>query len=219
MMRLSRFGGNPHIGVYSVAGEGLAFVSPNADKEYIQTVTETLGVETHMTSVAGSFVVGSLTAMNSNGVIVSGLAEDSEIRMISKLTEVGTLTGAHNAAGNNILVNDHGAILNPAIDGRVVKKLERIFGVDCVKMSVGGLETVGSACRVTNRGGICPADTTDDEMRILKDVLKVDFRRTTLNHGSRLLGPCLIANSKGAVVGDATTPIEMGRLEDALNLI
>ena len=218
MMKLSRFGGNPHIGVYSVAGESFAFVSPNADKDYVATVTEALGVETHLTSVAGSFVVGSLLAMNSNGIIVSGLAEGSEIKFLSKFLPVGTLTGAHNAAGNNILVNDNGAILNPDVDGRAVKKIERILGVECVKMPIAGLNTVGSACKVTNKGGICPADTTDEEIRMMKDIFKVDIIRTTLNHGSKLLGPCLLANSKGAVVGDITTPIEMGKLEDALNL-
>jgi translation initiation factor 6 len=39
-----------------------------------------------------------------------------------------------------------------------------------------------------------------------------------VNHGSKYVGSGVIANSKGALVGDATTPIEMGRLEDGLVL-
>ena len=33
-----------------------------------------------------------------------------------------------------------------------------------------------------------------------------------------MVGAGLVANSKGAVVGDETTPIEMGKIEDGLLL-
>ena len=47
---------------------------------------------------------------------------------------------------------------------------------------------------------------------------QVEAVRTTLNHGVRTVSACALANSKGALVGDLTTPIEMGKLEDALAL-
>jgi len=40
----------------------------------------------------------------------------------------------------------------------------------------------------------------------------------TLNYGTPYLGACAIANSKGAVVGSSSTPIELGRIEDGLGL-
>ena len=55
-------------------------------------------------------------------------------------------------------------------------------------------------------------------MALIKDVLKVEAVRTTLNHGCRTLSACVLANSKGALIGEMTTPIEMGKLEDALVL-
>lgn len=219
MMRLSKFGGNPNIGVYSAANEGLAFVSSDASEEYIRDVERALDVKVHLTTVAGSFVVGSLLAMNSNGAVMSGLAEEHEIELISSFLPVVLLHGKYNAAGNNVLCNDHGAAVNPEMDDSVIQAIEEVLKVKCGRVSIGDINTIGSACKATNKGAVCHPDATDEEVAKLKEILKVDVRRTTLNHGSKLLGPCLLANSKGAVVGDITTPIEMGRLEDALDLI
>ncbi|MDR2866657.1 MAG: translation initiation factor IF-6 [Methanomassiliicoccaceae archaeon] len=218
MMRLSRYGGNPNLGVYSAANESLAIISPDASEEFVKDVEEALGVSSIMTTVAGSFVVGSLVAMNSRCAVVSGLAEDAEIDKISSDIEVYVLHSRFNAAGNNILVNDHGAVVNPKIDDRNLEMIGKALGVRCVRSLIAGMDTVGSACKATNKGAICHPRTSDAEMQLISETLNVEVRRTTLNHGSGLLGPCLIANTRGAVVGDTTTPIEMGKLEDALFL-
>ena len=218
MLRLSRYGGNPNIGVYSAANESIAIISPDATEDYVRDVEETLKVKPVMTTVAGSFVVGSLVAMNSSCAIVSGLAEEAELDVLSKEISVTVIHTRYNAAGNNILVNDFGAIVNPNIDDKNMDIIEKALGVRCVRSMIAGIDTVGSACKATNKGAVCHPMTSDEELRMIEDVLNVNAKRTTLNHGSVLLGPCIIANSKGAVVGDITTPIEMGKLEDALNL-
>jgi len=218
MLRLSRYGGNPNIGVYSAANESIAIISPDAAEEYVSDVEATLKVKTMMTTVAGSFVVGSLVAMNSSCAIVSGLAEEAELDILSKEISVTVIHSRYNAAGNNILVNDFGAIINPNIDDKNAEMIEKALGVRCVRSMIAGIDTVGSACKATNKGVVCHPMTSDKELKLIEDVLNVNAKRTTLNHGSSLLGPCIIANSKGALVGDITTPIEMGKLEDALNL-
>ena len=219
MMRLSRYGGNPNIAVYAAANESFAFISPDATEEFVKDVESALDVKAFLTTLSGSFVVGSLVAMNSHGAVVSGLAESQEISVIKGCLPVALLPGRHNAAGNNILVNDNGAIVNPDLTALDIKAIEKVLKVPCVKSTVGGTNTVGSSAKVTNKGGICHPNTTDEELEILQNVLKVEIRRTTLNHGASFVGSCVLTNSKGAVVGDLTTPIEMGRLEDALDLI
>ncbi|HKM09957.1 MAG TPA: translation initiation factor IF-6 [Candidatus Methanomethylophilaceae archaeon] len=219
MMRLSRYGGNSNIGVYAATGESLAIVAGDAEPDFIRDLEIILGVETILTTVAGSFVVGSLTAMNSNGIALSGLAEKEEILCIKeKFENVTTVPGRYNAAGNNILVNDHGSIVNPIYSDAAVKNFEDIFGVECVRSSIGGCETVGSVCVVTDKGCICHMDASEEEMELIKDLLKVNPVRTTVNHGVDFLASGVIANSKGALVGDQTTPLEMGKIEEGLDL-
>lgn len=218
MMKLSRYGGNPNVGVFSAANENFAFIASDTSDEFVSDVEEALDVRAIKTTVAGSFVVGSLVALNSNGAIVSGLAEEKELALIRELLPVALISDKLNAAGNNILVNDNGAIVNREVDARTLREIEDALGVECVKGSIAGLNTVGSVCKATNKGAIIHPEATDADIKMVKDILKVDARKLTLNHGCRFVAPCLVANSKGAVVGDTTMPIEMGKLEDALNL-
>ncbi len=219
MIRLSRYGGNCNIGVFAAAGEDLALIAADAEPGFVRDLEAVLGVETLLTSVAGSFVVGSLTAMNSNGIAISGMAEQDELEKIrSVAANVATVPGRYNAAGNNILVNDRGAIVNPVYTDAAVKEFSDVFGVECVRSALAGCDTVGSVCVVTNKGCVCHNDTTEEEMKLIADVLKVECKKTTVNHGVDFLASGIIANSKGALVGDLTMPIEMGRIEEGLDL-
>ena len=218
-MRLSRTAGTFNIGVSAVANESLAFTSPDVDDQFLRDLEEALGVKPFKTTVGGSHVTGSLIAMNSNGAAVSGLAEEAELEVIRKQIPIVLLPDYINAAGNNILVNDHGAVVNPDFPDSIMKQLEELFGVEVVRSAIAGCNTIGSLCKCNNKGCVCTIDATDDDVELLKEVLKVqEVQRTTVNHGSKYVGSGVIANSKGALVGDATTPIEMGRLEDGLVL-
>ena len=124
-MRLTRVAGTFNIGVNAVANESLAFITPDADAAFIKDVEEVLGVKPFQTTVSGSHVVGSLVAMNSNGAVLSGLAEESEVEVIRKCLPVLLLPDQYNAAGNNILVNDNGAVVNPEMDDRTAEKVAR----------------------------------------------------------------------------------------------
>ena len=218
MMRLSRYGGNPNIGVFAVANESFAFVAGDAAPEFVKDLEEVLDVQTTMMTVAGSFVVGSLVVMNSNGAVVSGLAEQAEIDKISKFLPCHALDDPLNAAGNNILANDNGAIVNPQYGKKVIREISDALGVECVPSQIAGCNTVGSVCKVTNKGCVCHADASEEEFKLIQDVLKVEAKRTTVNHGVRSVGAGIVANSKGALIGDETTPIEMGKVEEGLDL-
>lgn len=219
MMRFSRHSGNPNIGVFAAANESLAFTSADASPEFVRALEGALGVKTVKTTVAGAHVIGSLMAMNSNCAVVSGLTDEREMEVISEHIPVYRLDDSLNAAGNNILVNDNGAIVSPEYGHAVAKPLSEALGVEVVFSSIAGCNTVGSVCRATNKGCVCHMEASDEEVELIKDVLKVqEVVRTSVNHGSRMVGAGVVANTKGAVVGDETTPIEMGKIEDGLML-
>ena len=218
-MRRSSYAGSPNIGVFAAVSERLAFVAHDAVDEFVSDIEHILEVEAVRVTVADSFVVGSLVAMNSNGAIISGLAVERETDVMRSKISVALMRDKLNAAGNNILVNDKGAIVNPEIDKKSLAEIEDALGVECVRSSIADIVTVGSVCRATNKGCAVHPDATDKDIQLIKDVLKVDnVVRTTLNHGCRFVSPCVLANSKGAIVGDLSTPIEMGKLEEALDL-
>ena len=218
MLRLGAVNGNPHLGVYCAASEEIALVSEPVDEVVISDLTETLGVEVIMTTVAGSSVVGSLASLNSNGIVMSNLAEEHEIARMPSTLNIGFMPDRINAAGNNILVNDKAACVHPSASKGTVKMLEEVFEVEVHKRSIAGIDTVGSTCIVTSKGLLCHPRTGEDELKSLSELFGVPATLATLNYGTPYLGACAVANSKGAYVGASSTPIELGRVEDGLGL-
>jgi len=218
MMRYSRYAGTPNIGVYAVANESFSFIAGDAAPEFVKDVEEVLQVKTQLMTVAGSFVIGSLVVMNSNGALVSGLSDPREISIINECLPCTPIDDPLNAVGNNVLANDNGAIVNPEYTKEMISQISDALGVECVPSSIAGINTVGSICKATNKGCVCHADASDEDLQLLNDVLKVEPLRTTVNHGVRMVGAGILANSKGALIGDDTTPIEMGKVEEGLGL-
>lgn len=218
MLKLSNYGGNPYLGVYCASNESISLLPSDAGQDLASNVEEALGVEPIKLTVSSSHIIGSLVAMNSHGIVVTNQVESAEVKRMEEHLPVLRLDDRLNAAGNNILVNDHGAVVNRNFKPKTIEALEDFFGFECLRLRVAGMDTVGSVCKVTNSGGICHPKTSDAEKASLQEALKVEFSPITLNYGSAMVGSCLIANSNGAIVGNNSTPIELGRLEDALRL-
>lgn len=218
MLRIGDINGSPYIGVYCAASEELAVVADTTDPKVVKELAQTLGVQMLRTTIAGGTIVGSLVAMNSNGVVVTNFAEPHEVARFPKGLRITKMEEKFNASGNNILVNDRAALVNPGVSDKTVKRLQDTLGVEVHKGRVAGIETVGSVGIATSKGLVCHPRTTDDELKWLSGLFKVPASVATLNYGTPYLGACAVANSKGAYVGSKSTPIELGRLEDGLVL-
>ncbi len=218
MIRLGDVDGNPYVGVYCAASESLAIVPNSAQPKEAKEIGRILGVQVITTNIAGATIVGSLVAMNSNGIIVSNFAEKNELARFPQDFRVAKMEEKINAAGNNLLVNDNAALVHPDASSRTLRFLEDVLGVEVQRGRVAGIDTVGSACIATAKGIVCHPRTSDDQLKWLSEYFKVPSSVATLNYGTPYLGACAVANSKGAYVGSRSTPIELGRLEDGLAL-
>lgn len=183
-MRRTRTMGTPNIGVYAKASDALVIAAEGTDGTFLTDLKEVLSADIVTLTVGGARIVGSLVALNSNGAAVSNMAEDAEIEALRKILPVIRLPDEINAAGNNILVNDRGAVVTPDASAKTVKRISDVFGVEAVQATIAGISTVGSVCVCTNKGCICTPDATEDDVALLKDVLKVDVAPATANHGA-----------------------------------
>ena len=211
--------GNPYIGIFCAVNENIALVPIDFEKKHINKLNEALQIEIVPISIAGSRLIGSLLALNSNGAIANNLMETNEILKLKEYIDVTILTDKLNAIGNNILANDHAAVVHNQFSKKSITEIEDALDVEVMKGTIAGSKTVGTAAIITNRGGICHPKVKKDELELLKSFFKIDITTGTANYGTPLIGACLIANSKGAVTGTTTTGIELGRIEDGLNLI
>ena len=208
------------MGVFARASDKLALMPPATPEHVAAEMQRALGVATHTLSVGGSNIIGSVVAMNSHGAIVADFVDDAELVILEKLgLRVGRVAGKFNAAGNNILANDHGAYVNPDFSKQAEQSVADILGVPVERGTLAGLKTVGSAACVTSKGVLCHPKTTDDELDLLEKLFKVEADIGTVNHGAPFLGAGIVANKNGALAGSVTTGPELNRIENALDLI
>lgn len=214
MLRTLNIYDNPVIGVFATCTENAVIVPCGTGKNVIQSIKECLEVDVFSTLISGSVVVGSLSCGNSSGLLVPchsslpGLV-DSDISII----EVpGNLT----AMGNNVLVNDSAALVNPEMTDEAIDVISNALNVDVHRGTIAGVKTVGMAAVVTNRGLLVHPRINQHELTRLEDVFNLPVEVGTVNYGSQVVGSGILANSKGYIAGSETTGHELGRIEDAL---
>jgi translation initiation factor 6 len=213
--------GSPYIGVFAAASDRLAVVPASAPPGLQRELAQALDVPVLALTVGGSGVLGAVIAMNRSGAVVADIATDDEVAKLRKAgLRVGLLEGRHNAAGNNVLCNDHGCVVSPDCTMRDIDVISEVLGLDTVETgTIAGIGTVGSAAVATNKGVLCHPRLTPKEKAHVEEVLGVQANIGTVNHGTPYIGAGLVANAKGAAIGRMTTGPEMNRIEDALGYI
>ncbi|HKW43233.1 MAG TPA: translation initiation factor IF-6 [Thermoplasmata archaeon] len=216
MLRRLEIAGNPYVGVFCAANDELLIVARDVPKAAVKHMAEALEASPITTNIGHSTVVGSLLALNSKAILASAFIEDDEIDAIGG--PVYPLPHRLSAVGNNVLCNDHGAVVHPGYDDEAVGFISEVLGVPAVRGTIAGIKTVGAVAVATNKGALCHPHARPGEMEVLKSTLRVPVVITTANYGAAQVGACIVANSRGAVVGSRTTPIELGRIEEGLGL-
>lgn len=215
--RLDPFG-NPNVGVYVRATSAHLFVPPGLTPQNVKDLEEALGHKAIETTIGGSPLIGSLMAANRNGAVVADFATDDEMAILERagLKVLRLEQSRLNAAGNNVLCNDHGAIVHPDLPAKSVATVAEALGVDVERALVAGLPTVGTAAAATNKGVLTHPLASESELAFIKKVLHAPARIGTVNHGHGLVGAGLAANQNGVAAGSRTTGIELGRIDEAL---
>ncbi len=204
----SLYCGSPYLGVYLRVAERCAILPPSTPHALERDVRRLLQVETERTTVLDNEVVGSMLAMTSHGAVVGDELDPVERETIEKMIPVTVVRCRQNAMGNNVLANDHGALVHPELSEAATEAVGRALGVPARRGTVAGLGTVGMCGVATNRGVVVHPRTTEIEAGILADLLQVPVHRSTANFGVPIVGACLVANSKA---GPAGTPDHPGR--------
>jgi translation initiation factor 6 len=211
--------GNPYVGVVCAASDDLVFVPNEAKDEHVQLISETLDVPAISMTVGGTNLLGTMMAMNSTGAVVGNIIGDEALELLSQHRDVLVLHGRLNCAGNLILTNDEKAWIHPRIREQVREDIAKVLDVEVGEGDLAGMGVVGSVGCATNKGVLVHPKAQKEELDALKEFFGLHVDIGTLNYGSPMIGASTVANSKGAVTGTASTGIELGRLEEALDLI
>ena len=212
-------GGSPYLGVFVRADERCAIVPPSLPGSVERDLRRVLSVEVVRTTVSDCEVVGALVATNSHGVVVGDGLDPDERKLLERVGPVTAVRHRHNAIGNNVLANDRGALVHPEYPNDALEVIGRALGVRAERGTLAGLATVGMAGVATNQGAVVHPKATDREVARAEEVLGVPVGRSTANFGIPVVGACVIANSRGLLVGRPTTPVEIVHLQEGLRVL
>ena len=170
-------------------------------------------------SIAGTRLMGPMTVMNNNGILLPYTVSDDEIRILKQTgLNVDRLKSKFTAVGNLISANDKGALVSNLFKGEADQNIKDILGVPLQTFSIGGYVQVGSMIVTTNAGAIVHPIANDWEISRISEILQVEAEPATVNGGSPFLSSGILANFSSVIVGNLTTGPELIMISRALKV-
>jgi translation initiation factor 6 len=209
--------GNPFVGIFAKTNDKITLAGKTVSDKFIKSL-EVLGTEVIKLSINNCDLIGLYSAINNKGMVFSQLASVDEVKDI-KISDYNIVRCKLTATGNNIVANDHGAIVNPDTEESEIKKIKDALDVEVMRSTIAGYKTVGAMVIATNNGFIAHPKTATSELELLKSIFHVDGGIGTSNMGVPFPGISIIANKNGFIVGELTTGFESGRINDCLGFI
>jgi translation initiation factor 6 len=197
--------GDPNIGLRGFATDSYCLLGCEIPE------TEILKAPVYQVKISQTELVGIFAAGNSNGIVVPKIIEDDELAQLKKLgINVLVLKTKETALGNLILCNDKGALLPPILKDHK-KEIEDALGCEAEIATLAGLYILGSCGIATNKGCLIHRDSTEEEAKIVEEILKVKVDVGSFS-GSPFVKSGIIVNSNGVLVGETVTGPELERI-------
>lgn len=224
MATRAAFEGNNEIGVFSKLTNAYCLVAIGGSENFYSVFESELAdhVPVIHTSIAGTRIIGRLTAGNKNGLLVPSTTTDQELQHLRNSLpdkiKIQRVEEKLSALGNCIACNDHVALVHPDVDQDTEEIIEDVLGVEVFRHSVAKNVLVGSYCSLSNQGALVHPKTSLEEQKELSALLQVPVTAGTVNRGSDVIGAGLVVNDWTAFCGLDTTSTELAVIESIFNL-
>ena len=211
---------SPNVGLFSRTNNDTLLLPFGFAETKAKKLKEYLDVEKIIhVSIAGTRLIGPMTVMNNNGILLPYTVSDDEIRILKQTgLNVDRLKSKFTAIGNLISANDKGALVSNLFKGEADQNIKDILGVPLQTFSIGGYVQVGSMIVATNAGAIVHPLANDSEISRISEILQVEAEPATVNGGSPFLSSGIIANFSSVIVGNLTTGPELIMISRALKV-
>lgn len=215
---------NNEVGVFSKLTNAYCLVAIGGSENFYSVFESELAdhIPVIHTSIAGTRIIGRLTAGNKNGLLVPSTTTDQELQHLRNAlpdsVKVQRVEEKLSALGNCIVCNDHVALVHPDIDQDTEEIIADVLGVEVFRQSIAKNVLVGSYCCLSNQGALVHPKTSVEEQKELSALLQVPVTAGTVNRGSDVIGAGLVVNDWAAFCGLDTTSTELAVVESIFNL-
>jgi translation initiation factor 6 len=209
--------GTSSVGVFLATNNSVTFLPPDVPEKIDDLVRGTLRTSVARFTIAKSPLLGVFIVVNDNGVLLSPLALEDEVKLFKSLgLNVEVLNTKYTAVSNLILANNKTALVSPLLEPPLRKVVADVLGVEVIVDTVANNPLVGALAVLNSRGLLVAPEATDEDVKKLSEYFKVRVDVGTVNKGKSFLRGGIVVNDHGALVGDETAGPELMRITQVL---
>lgn len=211
-----RLNGSPYVGIFATVTEKIGLFPKNTPSGQLQKFEEIFGIESITINIANSALIGVLAIGNSKGFIVSEIAEEKEIEEMASIGLKVKKLPSIAAVGNLFELNDSKGVCSRIFSNQLKTEIEKFLGISIEYGTIAESDLIGSSMVATNKGFIMNPNSSKEEFNSIKKIFSLNGVIGTANYGDNFVGNSIIANSKGAIVGEQTSGYELIRIDEGL---
>ena len=171
---ITSFNGNPNVGLFGYCNDKYCLLGQGIPKRACKEVEKILKVPVHKVSIAGTSLIGVFCVGNKNGILIPNIVFEHELKKLDELgVNYSVIDTKLTALGNNILVNDKSAIVNPAFTDSDVKKIGEALGVKVKKGTIAELDNVGSLAVLREKHCMITRNAKESELKEIEKMFGV----------------------------------------------
>ncbi|KAF9777187.1 Eukaryotic translation initiation factor 6 [Fusarium sp. DS 682] len=220
----AQFENSNEVGVFSTLTNSYALVALGASENFYSVFEAELQdiIPTVRTTIAGTRIIGRMTAGNRKGLLVPTTTTDQELQHLRNSlpdsVRIQRIEERLSALGNVIVTNDHIALVHPDLERETEEIIADVLGVEVFRQTVADNVLVGSYMSLSNQGGLVHPKTPIQDQDELSSLLQVPLVAGSVNRGSNVVGAGMVVNDWLAVTGLDTTATELSVIESVFRL-
>ena len=224
MVSRCRYQSSSEIGAYAKLTNTYCLIPYAADPSFVNHFENSISqsIKIIRSDIAGTAIVGRLTAGNRRGLILPQTAQPSEFNQIRRElpddVELAIIEEKFSALGNVISCNDSMAIVHPELEQETIDVISDVLGVEVVPMILGNEALVGSYSVFNNHGGAVTSSCSEQQVEELSKLFKIPVNAATVNMGSNLVSAGLCVNDNNLVCGFQTSTHEVVNLSNIFRI-
>ena len=218
------FENSNEVGVFSTLTNSYCLISLGASSNFHSIFESELSdlIPLVPCTIAGTRIVGRLTAGNKNGLLVPTSTTDQELQHLRNslpdAVKVQRVEERLSALGNVICANDHVALVHPDLERETEEIIADILGVEVFRQTIASNVLTGSYMSLSNQGGLVHPKTSIQDQDELSSLLQVPLVAGSVNRGSPVVGAGMVVNDWLSVTGNDTTATELSVIESVFRL-